>query len=214
MIDDRRRGIRCLLALITAMGVSAMVKPALSSDRDELLRQDGSRLQGSMILDQVTLVTAIGAFTFDRSAISEIRRSEGLSQTVTLITRRGDRLTGFLEPKRLRIKAENGVTPIERASLKRIILAGASGADGVDEGDHQIILRNGDRLVGRIQPAALKVKGGALDPKTPFQIDFGEADDGSSLAVVSRGAASPSVADDRIKPVSYTHLTLPTIYSV
>jgi len=206
MIDCQRRGVPLPAVLQTvALASFALAMPTLAAEQDQSVLQDGHQPEEHLPLDQVRLETAIGTFAFDRSEISKIHRSEELYQPVILHTRRGDRLTGFLEPLGLKIEVEDGVTRIERDPLKRIVLAGTSEAIDQQNYDQRIILKNGDRLIGHIEPSALTLNDDAIDLAMPFQIDLGQAVDGQSIAIVSQGATPFRVTGHDVESVQLHH---------
>ncbi len=206
MIDYRRSQSLALVSLISGfLGLFAITTSGLADEKDKLILHDGQKLQGRLLLNQVRIETAVGALTLDRSAISEITCPEDAKEPVIIRTHRGDRLSGFLEPWQLEIEAENGVTPIERNTVKRILLAGASDVDAADQGDHRIILKNGDRLHGRLQESRLAVGDQPVDLAATVQLDLGEAKDGTPITVVSNGSAAPNRSEGTFKKIGFRH---------
>lgn len=186
-------------------GLLVAATTALAEGRDRLFLHNGQELQGRLLLDRVRIETAVGAFTLDRSAISEITCPEDMKEPVTLRTRRGDRLSGFLEPWHLDIEADNSTTPIKRDAVKRILLAGVSNTEALDRSDHRIVLKNGDHLLGRLQDIDLTISNSSVDVGAAAQLDLGEAKDGQPITVITNGSAAPYLSDATFERIAFRH---------
>lgn len=193
-------GILAFVAVLLSFGM-----PVTAEEQDRIFLHDGKQLQGRMLLDQVTIETAVGAFVFDRSVISEITCPEDAKAPVTIRTHRGDRLTGFLEPWRMHVEVADGVTPIKRGAIKRILLASTSSAQERQPADHKVILKNGDHLYGRLQDAKLVFGDQSVDLATAVQLDLGKAKDGRLISVVSDGSSAHLLPDHTFETISFRH---------
>ncbi|MEM9439942.1 MAG: formylglycine-generating enzyme family protein [Pseudomonadota bacterium] len=206
MISYRRhQRVLFLRLMVFVAALFSVEAPATADENDRIFLHDGQQLQGRLLLDQVRLETAVGAFVLDRSAIREITCPSDAKAPVTIRTNRGDRLTGFLEPWQMQVKADNGVTPIKRGAITRILLANASSAKKQHDEDHRIILKNGDHLYGRLQDPKLVVGDRPVDLAAVVQLDLGEAKDGRSISVVSDGASARRHHEHGFETISFRH---------
>ena len=112
--------------------------------------------------------------------------------------------------------ARDGARAMLAAALQAEVAAYVQGhADQVDQAGHRLVVRNGHH-----QPREVTTAAGAVPVRAPRVNDkrvdpaSGERRRFSSAILPAWSRKSPRVAEVLPLPVSYTHLTLPTIYSV
>ncbi|MEM9684881.1 MAG: hypothetical protein AAF942_16540, partial [Pseudomonadota bacterium] len=172
---------------------------ASAGEADQVLRERGKPLEGRLLTETFELETEHGVFAFDRERIWDLHIPAHENWPVIVRTRDGDRVSGHLASWDLAIDiAGRGVVDLDRSKMTRVIFAGTGDAGGAatPTSGHRVILRNGDRLHGHVQPQTAPLSRGettlAVELASLTRIVFGGPrgdPEGAALAIVGSSGA-------------------------